>query len=211
MSGTGRGTWYIGDMSAAPQVAPSRLATYEDLLAYPEKERVEILDGVVVAQSAASVIHNEVAGCIAERLRAPFRHGRGGPGGWWILQDVDVRLAKHDIVRPDVVGWRQERLPSLYNSGPVDVVPDWVCEVLSPSTRRVDRGAKMVLYARAGIPYYWLVEPLGDVEVFALEQGRWVRAGWYELGAVARIPPFEAIELPVSDLFPPERPPTPTP
>jgi Uma2 family endonuclease len=197
-------------MSAAPQLDPSRLATYEDLLAYPEKERVEILDGVVVAQSAASFIHNEVAGCIAERLRAPFRHGRGGPGGWWIIHDIDVRLATHDVVRPDVVGWRQERLPAPWNARPIDVLPNWICEVLSPSTRSRDRGAKMALYARTGVPYYWLVEPFGAIEVFALEQGRWVRVGWYERGTVARIPPFDAIELPVAELFPPERPDTET-
>jgi Uma2 family endonuclease len=192
-------------MSAAPQLDPSRLATYEDLLAYPEKERVEILDGVVVvAQASALPIHNEVLSCILERLRAPFRHGRGGPGGWWIIHDIDVRLATHDVVRPDVVGWRQERLPAPGNTRPIDVLPDWACEVLSPSTRSVDRGAKMALYARAGLPYYWLVEPFGAIEVFALEQGRWVRVGWYERGAVARIPPFEAIELPVAELFPPE-------
>lgn len=193
-------------MSAAPQLDPSRLATYEDLLAYPEDERVEILDGVVVAQASPLPEHNEIVLCVAERLRASFRHGRGGPGGWWILGDIDVRFAPHDVVRPDLVGWRQERLPSPWGKRPVDVVPDWVCEVSSPSTRNHDRGPKMRLFARYGVPHYWLIEPSGAIEAYTLEGGRWIWINRYELGAVVRIPPFEAIELPLTELFPPGEP-----
>lgn len=190
-------------MSAAPQIDPSRLATYEDLLACPEDERVELLNGIVVAQASPLPEHNNIGLCLAAALLPAFQFGRGGPGGWWMINDVDVRFTPHDVVRPDIAGWRQERLPSPWGKRPIDVVPDWICEVLSPSTRRGDRGVKMGLYARYGVPYYWLVEPFEAIEVFALEQGRWVRIGWYEKGAVAWIPPFEAVELSLADAFPP--------
>lgn len=192
-------------MSAAPQLDPPRLATYEDLLAHPEGERVELLDGVVVAQASPAYEHGYIQGSLFALLNSTYRLGRGGPGGWWIAQELDVRLTPHDVVRPDLVGWRRERLPSL-GKPPIDGVPDWVCEIQSPATRRRDRGAKMGLYARCGVPHYWLVEPFGAIEAFALEQGRWVRIGWFDLGTVARIPPFDAIELPVAEMFPPELP-----
>lgn len=190
-------------MSAAPELDPSRLATYEDLLAYPEGERVEILDGVVVAQASPSYVHACIQGCLFAILHNAFRLGRGGPGGWWIAQDIDVRFAPHDIVRPDVVGWRRERLASL-DKLPIDVVPDWVCEVVSPHGKTRDRVKKRELYARHGVPHYWLIDPAGIIETMVLEKGRWVVADAYELDAVVRIPPFEALELRLADIFPPD-------
>jgi Uma2 family endonuclease len=166
---------------------------------------VEIVEGVVVAQASPSYEHGYVQGCLFGALNGAFRLGRGGPGGWWIAQDLDVRFTPHDIVRPDLAGWRRERLATV-GKRPIDVVPDWVCEVLSPSTRSRDRGTKMSLYARYCVPYCWLVEPFGAIEAYALEQGRWVRLGWYERGTMARIPPVDAVELPVAEMFPPEQP-----
>jgi Uma2 family endonuclease len=190
-------------MSAAPQIDPSRLATYEDLLAYPEKERVEILDGVVVAQASPSYAHACIQGCLFAVLHNAFRLGRGGPGGWWISHDIDVRFAPHDIVRPDVVGWRRERLAAP-DKLPIDVVPDWICEILSPFGRRRDLHKKKQLYARHGVPHYWVIEQFGSIHTYALRQGEWVWSGVYEIGDVARIPPFEAIELQLADIFPPD-------
>jgi Uma2 family endonuclease len=191
-------------MSAAPQLDPSRLATYEDLLNYPENERVEILDGVVVAQASPLPEHSNVQLGLAAILRAAFQYGRGGPGGWWILGDVDVRVGAHDIVRPDLVGWRQERLPSPWGKRPIDIVPDWVCEVVSPYGKTRDRIKKRQLYARHGVPYYWMIDPAGIIETLVLEKGRWIVADAYELDAVVRIPPFDAIELQLADIFPPD-------
>lgn len=112
------------------------------------------------------------------------------------------RGARFDIVRPDLVGWRRARLPRPGNVWPIDVVPDWVCEVLSPSTAARDRVTKRHLYARAGIPYYWLIDPEARVlEALALRDGVWIEVGVYDDTATARIEPFEAIELAVGRLF----------
>lgn len=190
-------------------VAP-KLDTYKALFDLPEDVRAEVIGGEVVVQPGALFEHGYAQGGVIDSLRGPFDRGRGGPGGWWIVVEIDVRFTAHDIVRPDLVGWRKERLPSPWGQGPIDVVPDWICEVLSPTGVRRDRVTKMQLYARHGVPFYWLLDPeAGVLEAFALEGGRWVVAGTYDRSAVARVPPFEAIELVMADLFPPEREPEP--
>jgi len=115
---------------------------------------------------------------------------------------VDVALGPHDIVRPDLAGWRRERLPRPGNARPIEVVPDWGCEVLSPSTSARDRVTKRHLYAQAGIRYYWLIDPEARVlEALTLRDGGWVELGVYDDTAKVRIEPFEAIELDVGRLF----------
>ncbi|MBX3269579.1 MAG: Uma2 family endonuclease [Sandaracinaceae bacterium] len=183
-----------------------KLATYEDLRALSEPERAEVILGAVVTQPAPLPRHARAQGSLRRFLGGPFDDddGFGGPGGWWILLEVDVRLGPHDIVRPDLAGWRRERLPSPWDTRPIDVVPDWICEVLSPSNAAVDRVTKRKLYAEHGVSFYWIVDPTeGTLEADRLERGAWVDAGRHDRTAVARIPPFEAVELPVGRLFPP--------
>jgi Uma2 family endonuclease len=128
--------------------------------------------------------------------------GAGGPSGWWIFAEVDVSLGPHDVVRPDLSGWRRERLVRPGTVRPIEVVSDWVCEVVSPSTAARDRVTKRNLYARAGIPYYWIIDPDARVlEALSLRDGVWLECGVYDDSATARIPPFEAIELEVGRLF----------
>ena len=74
--------------------------------------------------------------------------------------------------------------------------PDWACEALSPSTRSLDRDRKMPIYAREGIGYLWLVDPLArTLEIYRLAGGRWVLAATHQGGALVRAEPFEALEL----------------
>lgn len=189
-------------MTAAP-----KLATYDDLLALPEDMNAEVLAGELVAQASPLFEHSYAQAALLEVLRGPFERQRGGPGGWWIVTDIDVRFTDHDVARPDVVGWRRERLPSPWGKRPIEVVPDWICEVLSPHGIRRDRVFKMQLYARHGVSHYWLVDPSEcTLEALVLERGRWMVAGTYDRTAVVRIPPFEAIEFVVGDLFGPEQP-----
>jgi Uma2 family endonuclease len=132
--------------------------------------------------------------------------GRGGPGGWWIFLEVDVALSEHDILRPDLAGWRRERLPEPGDTRPIEIVPDWICEVLSPSTALRDRVTKRALYAKSGVAHYWLVDPEARVlEALTLRDGIWVEVGVYDDSATARIAPFEAIELELSRLFLPRK------
>ncbi len=196
-----------------------RLATYDDVLAAGD-ERVEVIGGQLETLPSARPRHGRVARAIAGAIGGPFDDddGRGGPGGWWILTEVDVRLSPHDIVRPDVAGWRKERLTDL-ETLPIDVRPDWVCEVLSPGTRLRDTRDKSAadpadsvekrrLFASAGIAHFWLLDP-DDRTLLALvlEADRWTEQGLYAEGDIARIAPFQALELDVGRLFPP----TPTP
>jgi len=182
---------------------PAR-ATYDDLLALPENVRAEVLSGKVVTSPARLPRHSKAQGSISRFVGGPFDDddGRGGPGGWWIFVEVDVSLGAHDIVRPDLAGWRRERQPRPGAVRPIHVVPDWVCEVLSPATAARDRVTKRALYARAGVLHYWLIDPAARVlEALALRDGTWVEVGSYDDTSTARIAPFDAIELDVGRLF----------
>jgi len=184
--------------------AAPRFATYEDVLALPEDVRAEVLGGRVVTAPAPLPKHSKAQGALRSFIGRPFDDddGHGGPGGWWIFVEVDIALGPHDIVRPDLAGWRRERLPDPAEQRPIPVAPDWVCEVLSPSTAARDKVQKRALYAEAGIPQYWMVDAdARTVEAFVLESGRWVLAGSYDETATVAIPPFEAIELDVGRLF----------
>ena len=184
--------------------AAPRLATYEDLLSLSEDVRAEVLAGEIVTAPAPLPKHSKAQGAIRRFVGGPFDDddGRGGPGGWWSFVEVDIALGAHDIVRPDLAGWRRERLVNPGEQRPIAVVPDWVCEVLSPNTATRDRVQKRNLYAERGIPHYWIIDvDARTLEAFELQAGRWVLTGSYDDGVTAAIAPFEAIELEVGCLF----------
>jgi Uma2 family endonuclease len=179
-------------------------ATRADLEALPEHTAGELIRGVLYTMTRPRPKHSNAATGIGADLRGPFQRGVGGPGGWWILIEPGIELAEHDIdeISPDVGGWRRERL-SVLPDGPIEMAPDWVCEILSPSTRAHDLKVKRPLYAEVGVPYMWLV----DVESRALtasrlHEGRWLEIGTWGDDDVARIEPFDAIELRLADLWP---------
>lgn len=183
---------------------PPKLAMYADLLALPGDLRAEVLSGQIVTTPAPLPRHSHVQGSARHFIGGPFQDddGRGGPGGWWIFVEVDIALGPHDIVRPDLAGWRRERLQRPGSLRPIEVAPDWTCEVLSPATAARDRVHKRHLYARAGVPHYCLIDPEARVlDALALRDGAWLEAGVYGDESTARIPPFEAIELEVGRLF----------
>ena len=186
--------------------SPRKLATYDDLLALSEDVKAEVVGGVIDVQPSALPRHSKVQRSLGSLLGGPFDDddGRGGPGGWWILPEVDTRLGKHDIVRPDLAGWKRPRLPDPWNTRPIDVVPDWVCEITSPSNARHDRLVKARLYLTSGLPHLWLIDPDARLlEALVREGDRWIESGRFGDGDLVRIPPFEAVELEVGRLFPP--------
>lgn len=185
--------------------APARrLATYADLLALPDDVRAEVLAGEIVTSLAPLPRHSRTQRALGHFVGGPFDDddGHGGPGGWWIFSEVDIQLTLHDVVRPDLAGWRRANLSKPGDQRPFTIPPDWICEVLSRSTAARDRGIKRDLYARSGIPYYWLIDAEARLlEAFELRDGRWSLVGTYDDSSVARIEPFAAIELPVGRLF----------
>jgi Uma2 family endonuclease len=181
-----------------------RLAGWEDLLALPEGGKGEVLAGELQVSPRPRPAHGRTQVILSARIGPPFDLGEGGPGGWWILIEPDVEFGPHDIVNPDLVGWRRERVPEFPTEQPVAIVPDWVCEVISPRTARRDRTVKADLYLRAGVPHFWLVDvELRTVEALEAQAGRWLRLGAWADGDRARIPPFDALEIDVGSLFPP--------
>lgn len=178
-----------------------RPATYEDLLKVPDQFVAEILDGELYTSSRPSPRHADASSGLGGALRGPFDRGRGEPGGWRILDEPEVHLSA-DVVVPDLAGWRRERLPNIPEEAHIAVAPDWVCEVLSPSTASIDRVKKLAIYARERVAHVWLVDPLARiVEVLRLEGSRWLIVSTFSDFEVVRAEPFEAIGVELSLLW----------
>ena len=177
-----------------------RRATYEDLLRVPDNLIAEIVDGELVTSPRPASPHAQVASAINQDL-GPFSRrpgGPGGPGGWWILFEPELHLGA-DILVLDLAGWRRERMPVLQNVPYFELAPDWVCEVVSPSTARIDRVRKMPIYAREQVGHLWLVDPImHTLEVYRLEDQRWVVASTHGGAESVRAEPFETVELDMS-------------
>lgn len=178
-----------------------RPARYDLILDVPDTKVAEIIDGELIVSPRPASPHANSASAILVDVRGPF-HGlpeeAQGPGGWWILMEPELHFGD-DVIVPDLGGWRCARMPDLPSVAAFTLAPDWVCEVLSPITARIDRARKMRIYAREGVPWLWLVDPLlQTIEVYALRDGEWVvktvRAG----AEPVRLEPFEAIELEVA-------------
>lgn len=177
-------------------------ATYEDVLAAPAEVTTELIDGVLCMSPQPKLRHTIAASAISGEIR--HRFGRrnasdeGLPGGWWILFEPEVHLALDQRVAvPDVAGWRRERMPDPpRDTHKVTIVPDWVCEILSPSMRGFDYVRKMPAYAAAGVRWLWMVEPADrQVVVYRCDAGEWTDVIAVEGTVMARLPPFEAVEL----------------
>jgi Uma2 family endonuclease len=183
-----------------PQTA-NRPARYEDLFGLPEYRVGEIIGGELVTHPRSGPRHAKAASSLAMLVGPPFQHGRGGPGDCWILVEPELHLGE-DILVPDLVGWRRRRLPTLPRTAWFELAPDWVCEVVSPSTAGTDRLRKLPRYAAQGIPHCWLVDPeTRAVEAFELEAGRWVLAGSAVGSMEAALPPFAAVPFPLGELW----------
>jgi Uma2 family endonuclease len=181
-------------------------ASYEDILALPDNVVGEIADDELFVSPRPRFGHAYAASVLGGELMGPFQRGRGGPGGWWIFHEVELHFGK-DVLVPDLSGWRRERMPKPPPAAEcfTTLAPDWVCEVISPSTVRLDYERKLPIYAREQVSWVWLVHPaLRNLEVFHLQQGHWTLAHALSGDAVAFIQPFEAIQLELGALWTPE-------
>jgi Uma2 family endonuclease len=178
-----------------------KFATYEDLLDLPEHIVGEIIHGQLITHPRPAPKHAVASIGVSGQIYNPFHRGRGGPGGWWILFEPELHLGPHILV-PDLAGWRRERLPVIPETAYFTLPPDWICEVLSPGTARVDRADKMPLYAEYGVSFLWLIDPAPrTLEVFLLSEGRWMLEHVYKDDDEVRAIPFDAISFSLGVLW----------
>jgi Uma2 family endonuclease len=174
-------------------------ATYDDLVRVPEHFVAEMFDGELYASPRPAVPHARAAIKLAAKLDGPF--DLDGPGGWIFLPEPELHFGA-DVLVPDLAGWRRERLPRLANEAYLTLAPDWVCEVLSPSTEALDRGKKLRIYAREGVAHVWLVDPLREsLEILALDSGMLAPAARHHGDESVRAPPFAAVALDLRALW----------
>lgn len=177
------------------------LATYEDILELPANIVGEIINGHIETHPRPAPKHALAASSLGGELFFPFQKGKGGPGGWWIIDEPELHVDSHVLV-PDLAGWRKEKMPSLPDTAWFDIIPDWVCEILSPSTAKVDRVEKMPIYAHLGISHFWLIDPqLQTLEVYELHNSQWVLLEIIDNDKLVSSAPFQDVSFSLSSLW----------
>ena len=185
----------------APAAAPRR-ATYQDVLDAPPDMVAEVVGGTLRTQPRPAALHARASSGLGAKIGGPFDYDRDGPGGWWIIDEPELHLGD-DILVPDIAGWRRERMPEYPDMAYFTLAPDWVCEVLSPSTRALDQGEKRMIYAREEVYHLWFVDPdIRTLEVFELSGRRWILVDTLTGDAAVSLPPFEEISFSLGDLWP---------
>ncbi len=182
-----------------------RRALYEAYQRVPPHQHAEIVRGTLYVMPRPAPKHANASSVLGIELGGAFQRGRGGPGGWWILDEPELHLIELEAIVPDLAGWRVERMPELPETAHFTVVPDWVCEVLSKSTEALDRNEKLPLYAEQGVEHVWLVDPIAKtLEVHARPHaGRWTEVRVFSGDVRVRAAPFDAIELELAALWSP--------
>jgi Uma2 family endonuclease len=187
--------------------AARKVATYEDVLAAPPHKVAEIVDGDLILSPRPASRHGAAAAVLGEELGPPFKRGRGGPGGWIIVDEPELHFGSNVLV-PDLAGWRRERMALLPDAPFLTLAPDWICEVLSPGSARFDRKQKMPLYGQEGVRNAWLVDPVErTLEVYRVIEARWSLLATYSDDERVRAEPFDAIELDLAILWADVEPP----
>lgn len=187
----------------APRAMTKPAATYADLEALPANMVGQIVFDVLHAHPRPAPKHAQAASVLGEELGPPFKRGRGGPGGWILLDEPEVHLGANVLV-PDLGGWRRERMTELpVDKAYFDLSPDWICEVLSPSTAALDRGDKLKVYGEHRVRHVWFVDPdactLEVLEI--LDDGRYRVLEVFSGTAAVRAVPFDAIALDLGALW----------
>jgi Uma2 family endonuclease len=178
-----------------------RRASYQDVLAAPEGMIAELVDGELLVTPRPSGFHTAAHSRLQAILGPPFDLGSGGPGGWIILFEPELHLGA-DIVVPDLAGWRRDRLPTVENDAFFTLSPDWVCELLSPSTHALDRAEKLPVYGRSGVGHVWLIDAVQrTIEVMRNQHGRWLLLSVAHGDQRVRLEPFDAIEIDLAVLW----------
>jgi Uma2 family endonuclease len=177
-------------------------ATYRDVVDAPPNMVAELVNGALHLHPRPASRHARASFRLAAKLGDPFDDGVGGPGGWYFAIEPELHLGD-DVVVPDLAGWRRERMGEFPDVPAIELAPDWVCEIISPGTRRFDLTEKRDLYGVRAVGYLWLVDPqAATLEAFELRDGAWVLIGAVKDVDEVRLAPFDAIGFPLSALWP---------
>ena len=188
--------------ASSEAAAPPAPATYQDVLDAPAHLVAELIGGTLHTHPRPAPRHATAGAGLIGRLGPSFsRGGDDGPGGWRILYEPELHL-DDEVLVPDLAGWRRERMPELPETAYFTLSPDWVCEVLSPSTRKLDLVHKRPVYAAAGVRYLWLIDPAEHIlEAFRLQDAKWQLIATVEDDDPVRIAPFDAITFSLAELW----------
>lgn len=178
-----------------------RYAVYDDLYSIPENAIGEIIEGDLYAHPRPARRHMRIASKLGFKIGAPYEEGIEGPGGWVIGFEPEIGLGGNILV-PDLAGWRKERYPEEEDTNWISVAPDWICEVLSPSTADVDMIRKMPIYAEYDVGYAWIVDPAAKLlSAYRTEAGKWFPIAKYRENDRVRVEPFPEVEINLADLW----------
>ena len=182
-----------------------RKSTYQDVLDAPPHKVAEVVGGDLYTLPRPAMPHAKAGSSLGVEIGGPYEKGRGGPGGWWIIDEPELHFGAppdEDILVPDVAGWRRERMPECPDTAYCTIAPDWVCEILSPATRALDLGRKRDTYAREGVPHLWFIDPDSrTLEAFELRGDQWAPIAALSDNAPVSVPPFDAITFPLNSLW----------
>ena len=182
--------------------ARTRRATYQDVLDAPAHRVAEVVDGTLYTHPRPAAPHARASSSLGVKIGGPFDYDAGGPGGWWIIFEPELHLGE-DILVPDLAGWRRERMSDYPDAAYFTLAPDWLCEVLSASTRKLDLHGKRPIYARERVKHLWLVDPVDrTLEAFELREREWVLIATAKDDDPIAIRPFDAITFSLADLWP---------
>jgi Uma2 family endonuclease len=181
---------------------PARPLVTVDALDRLEDVHAEVIAGELVVETMTTFEHSDAQASLATEIKRHFRgSGPDGKGGWWIGTEVTVLYAQREGFRHDVAGWRKERVPVRPSGARVDILPDWVCEVLS-TNRRKDLVHKRHVLHEKGVRHYWIVDPdARTLEILRHGPDGYVVVTTVTPGMHARLEPFDAVELDVTLLF----------
>lgn len=187
-------------MSTATKTRP---ATYADLEALPPNMVGQIIFGALHAHPRPAPRHGVAANNLGSEITPPFNRGRGGPGGWIFMIEPELHLGPNVVV-PDLAGWKIERLTPFPETAFIETPPDWIAEILSPSTQALDRTDKLTIYAQFGVGHCWYVDPIArTLEVFERSGAKWLLAATFKDAEAVTAPPFEVHTFPLDVLWVP--------
>ena len=183
---------------------PPARATYQDVLDAPPHMVAEILEGKLYMNPRPTLKHGSATFILLTNLANAYQHTITGPCRWLFIPEPEIHFDDHVLV-PDGAAWTDNRLPkaTVMHDPYTSVPPDWICETLSPSTRKVDLTEKRDIYARYGIRNLWYLDPDKlTLEALSLDDGSYRSLGRVTGKKIVSLPPFESAQFSLTGLWP---------